>query len=639
MVIPSVVNVPTKSAAIVFKASGGTRPYQWSWTGGDALADGATLTYAPGIVPGSFMVSALDARGVSFAVPVKLTKDVFAIQPSAVGLAPGENQVFRVTGGVPPYTWYTLGGTIMIGTGETFDYTAGSIYGEYTISVMDSSGGNLFPIDQNPSGAASISAAFDGTNYLVATWGDAVNHNRIGAQLISPNGAVLGPHIAVGRSGSEPPFVAFDGVNYLLVWDDDAAGPNGALYGQFVSPAGNLVGSPFPITPPMNGMFRSGLAFGQGKYLAVYEYQVSGSARVFGRLIDPAGTVGPELPISSGVGYQSGLQNVAFDGTNFFAVWRDYINHQQKGRWVSPAGGLLQEIIVNASAGPADNPQLAFDGTNYLALWSDQVSGEASEVGHVYGQFVSPAGPLIGGRFVIFAAPGHQMAPLAHFSGSQYLVTWQNGSHDLDGDGQCESGEATCYDVSGQFVSPAGTLNGSEFPITKANNNQLGGVVGYTAGKFLVMVNYPNTLDFDSELNFGNLYGALVREDNGPDTDGDGMFNWWENQFDCVNPGLADATKDPDRDGYDNLDEFQNLSDPCESWVASAKLTITEDVGRAIIVAGGGLLDDNRLVNNINYLGNFAYRTLIARGFTPDKIFYLNPEPDPALRRQRRRLL
>jgi hypothetical protein len=120
----------------------------------------------------------------------------------------------------------------------------------------------------------ALSPAFDGTNYLVGIIQD--DHN-ITAQLVSQTGTLVGPRISTGRTGGLP-FVAFDGTNYLMVWSDDATFPNDDIYGQFISPSGNLVGSPLCHK---HGLLKTGLDFGSG--------------------------------------------NVAFDGVgNYLVIWTDY---------------------------------------------------------------------------------------------------------------------------------------------------------------------------------------------------------------------------------------------------------------------------------------------------------------------------
>ena len=100
--------------------------------------------------------------------------------------------------------------------------------------------------------------AFDGTNYCVMIWGDNASPYSITAQLVSPTGSLVGSRISLGRTGSNP-VVAFDGSNYLAVWSDVfprmASGDTngiGNLYGQFISPAGNLVGPSFTLVTGVN---------------------------------------------------------------------------------------------------------------------------------------------------------------------------------------------------------------------------------------------------------------------------------------------------------------------------------------------------------------------------------------------------
>jgi len=58
----------------------------------------------------------------------------------------------------------------------------------------------------------------------------------------------------------------------------------------------------------------------------------------------------------------------------------------------------------------------------------------------------------------------------------------------------------------------------------------------------------------------------------------------------------------------------------------TSRVIISASVGRAIVVVGGGLVDDNRQVDTLNAMGHFAYETLLSRGFGKDQIQYLNPD-------------
>jgi hypothetical protein len=47
------------------------------------------------------------------------------------------------------------------------------------------------------------------------------------------------------------------------------------------------------------------------------------------------------------------------------------------------------------------------------------------------------------------------------------------------------------------------------------------------------------------------------------DSDGDGMPDGWEDTYGCVDSMVGDSLEDPDGDGFTNLDEYNNSTDPC----------------------------------------------------------------------------
>lgn len=182
-----------------------------------------------------------------------------------------------------------------------------------------------------------------------------------------------------------------------------------------------------------------------------------------------------------------GNNNGSFDGTNFLVVWTDDSNdYEVKGRFVSPAETLGTEFSINASTYPSDNPlTVAFDGTNYLVVWTDEISTENWDV---FGQIVDKSGSKVGGVISISTAAGQQFLPSIAFDGTNYLVTWTDMRNDANDNGVCDSGEGTCNDVYGQYVSKAGALVGSEFVINNDSGNQFGGVTGFNNGKYLVIL-------------------------------------------------------------------------------------------------------------------------------------------------------
>ena len=71
-------------------------------------------------------------------------------------------------------------------------------------------GWRIFPVATNPVPEVSLSAAFDGVNYLLAIQGGLVDHDEVTYQLFSKTGTLVGPKTSTGHFGSIP-HVAFDG--------------------------------------------------------------------------------------------------------------------------------------------------------------------------------------------------------------------------------------------------------------------------------------------------------------------------------------------------------------------------------------------------------------------------------------------
>ncbi len=92
---------------------------------------------------------------------------------------------------------------------------------------------------------------------------------------------------------------------------------------------------------------------------------------------------------------------------------------------VTPESDVGQPVL--GSAGSAQTaPQLAFDGTNYLAVWQDRRQG----AWRIYGARISPTGELLdaGGISLATSSGNEQQQPAIAFNGTDYLVVWSEGS-------------------------------------------------------------------------------------------------------------------------------------------------------------------------------------------------------------------
>jgi hypothetical protein len=351
----------------------------------------------------------------------------------------------------------------------------------------------------------SVGAAFDGTNFLVALQGDATDQHNVGAQLVSQSGTRVGPLISTGHTTGGAPAVAFDGTNYLLLWADDATNPQDRVYGQLISPSGILVGAPFAIGPASGGQYGILAAtFGGTNYLVVWEDRrndTNGNNQcdpgegtcmdIWGQFVTPSGALhGSAIPISIEEDNQRGPA-VAFDGTRYLVAWnnRQHDLWDVNGRFITEDGILSYPFVTSQTSSPSQNSvSIAFDGHDYLVVWNKDIGlGYPNPIiWDVYGRVVSPSGALLVSEFPISAAPGTHPFPWVAFDGTNYLVTWTDLRNDTNGNLSCDPGEGTCWDIYAQFVSPIGSLVGSEFPINADPGDQGISPVVFGAGKYLV---------------------------------------------------------------------------------------------------------------------------------------------------------
>lgn len=85
------------------------------------------------------------------------------------------------------------------------------------------------------------------------------------------------------------------------------------------------------------------------------------------------------------------------------------------------------------------------------------------------------------------------------------------------------------------------------------------------------------------------------------DTDGDGIPDYYELAFSCLNHLVRDADQDPDGDGLDNMREFELLTNPCNSDTDGDGLPDGWEVehGTKVLINDGGEDPDNDGRNNL----------------------------------------
>lgn len=361
------------------------------------------------------------------------------------------------------------------------------------------------------------------------------------AQFISQSGALVGPRISVSQNQGQFSRIAFDGTNYLIIWRRDLNTPTdntpySVLEGQIISKTGSLVGSKFTIgespTSQASSIEDNSIIFDGTNYFVAWEQRSNrdtcGCADIYGQFITPAGTLlGSSIPVSTALHGQR-LPGLAFDGTNILSVWVDGRNQSAcytdvhgthcfesdiYGQFItkstSGTAGTLSggDFLISASSLQRDNQlSLAFDGTNYFVLFSEKTTLEnACPSGgckwDIYGQLVTKTGSLSGAKSTITnSTPSHKYTSVV-WNGSKYLLTWN------------ENFGTSTSSIKGAYFDTYGASLGPEFTLLSTGND--GRVPFYATpllngSSYLMIVNRATPFaDFEAATN-ADLFGIFV---------------------------------------------------------------------------------------------------------------------------------
>lgn len=392
-----------------------------------------------------------------------------------------------------------LGEVLTNGTGGFVGFTNGVVEG-FFVSPLPR---GTFPIAITSSNEFGTGVAFDGTNYLVGIQGGPAAHDEITAQLFSPTGSLIGPRVSTGRFGGFPR-TAFDGTNYLMIWEDVVNSAN-HIYGQFISRSGALVRTSFAISSASGNQFMDSVnhvAFDGTNYLVVWrdERNGSGNRDIYGQLVSPAGTLfGSEIPIATQAENEQ-EPSTAFDGTNYLVIWQSKRAappelYDTYGKLISKAGVPGTAFIISQSPSARHNPtSLAFDGTNYLAVWNRDIGPgfPSPEDWDIYARLVTRSGTFVGIEFAITTAAGSQISfGTTVFDGTSFLVSWV---------------DAPTGSIGSRFFNRLGIPLGSEFSLfgPQGTRSPIGGFF-FGGGRLLATAGY-----LDSNFKNGDVYGLFV---------------------------------------------------------------------------------------------------------------------------------
>ena len=387
------------------------------------------------------------------------------------------------------------------------------------------------------------------------------------------NGAEKGPDLCaltqtgngiVGTVSGFPVTGTISGINIGMYWKNDSGittfltgnvstdGPTAS--GTYTDSSGksgtwhatkNITPSEFPIADNPDTVtyidqeLSSSAAFDGTNYLVgIQELIVSKAGEaaaafryIEAQLVSQTGSmVGPRTTVPN---HSGGLPDVAFDGMNYLLVWEDYITSPDNhiyGQFISKTGTLVGTAfaISNTATGSAQvrngaGKMVIFDGTNYFVVWEDRSNPDSADTADVYGQFVTPAGVLLGTSIPLSTAAHDQVNPTMAFDGAAILIVWVDGRNQS----ACynDTGGTHCVgsDIAGQFVTKSsagaeGDLYGGNFAINTSSLPRGNPSIAFDGTNYFVMFNEEMTLP-DACPPSGcvwNIFGQLVTKAGTP---------------------------------------------------------------------------------------------------------------------------
>ena len=269
----------------------------------------------------------------------------------------------------------------LFGLTDTASSTTRS-YGLLTSNTLAEQSNPLIAHGANSQNSPAV--ASDGTNALIA-WRDRTDTDSfdIFAARFAPDGTMIDAAPTLIADGAPTtvvgwPSVAFaDGV-YLVTWtaDNSPAHPfQDAYFGALVDPASGAVLSSVDFGVASTGGQRPAVSGASSQFLVL----LPGSSELEAARVDRTGILGGgRFQIIDDI-----IENpqVASDGTGWLAVWDDYggsVTEQDiRGARIDGTGTVLDTAAFDVSdaLGAQREPRVAFDGAQYWVVWRDDTEG------------------------------------------------------------------------------------------------------------------------------------------------------------------------------------------------------------------------------------------------------------------------
>jgi hypothetical protein len=234
------------------------------------------------------------------------------------------------------------------------------------LNITDS----LIVICNDPIGQTEPAVTFAGSNYFVA-WLDQAFDERttyIKVARVDPQGVVLDAGVSMGIGDCHPD-IAFDGNCCMVVWSEDFYGVKGRLINAACQPEGQIIA----VAPTLGTSTSPAIEYGNTYYLVAWpDFCPAGDLDIYGQLVSPNGQlVGEQIHIADGLQIQN-YPAIDFDGTAFLVVWIEDAN-SVCGRYVSNDGLPLGTKFPISDNTPYErqSPSLKVGTNNVLFVWNE----------------------------------------------------------------------------------------------------------------------------------------------------------------------------------------------------------------------------------------------------------------------------
>lgn len=247
-----------------------------------------------------------------------------------------------------------------------------------------------FPICNRANAQFSPSVIYNGENYLV-TWTDrrfTGTHFWATAARVTPEGVVVDTGYCIGSQNAHDEFypnTAFDGTRCFTVWFHSYYPPYG-IHGRFVNSNAQPEDSVIMISSTqayLNNFPK--VEFGMDEYLVVWaDKRLNGTDYdIYGQIVSPQGQlVGDTIMIAGGPENQQ-RPDVVYDGRSYLVVWceGDYVYGQRVSTAGLPIGSAFR--ISNYTAIARYTPRCCAGINNFCVIWSEQQGSYTDIYGNV----------------------------------------------------------------------------------------------------------------------------------------------------------------------------------------------------------------------------------------------------------------